>query len=1079
MNRFKSYFLLILFLPCITFGQATEQITVEKMRFGLLKIEKAIESTKEKIKNIRDAKFLPDLYMSLAEFYVTKSKYQYALKIAESPNTPMDELDFTFEKRIKVLAIDAYNLLIDKFPKYEQRDKAIFFKAHEQREMGNFDEMVVTYNQLTKEYPLSTYWLESQIILGDYFFDQKKDVKLALDIYKRVLKKPVSAFTALAHYKIGWCYINLDKFFNAMLSFEEVLLKFKEIDYMELPENLRRTDVRSEALNALVWPYSEVDIEKLKPSKLNRRYPLKYFRNLSPNKSSFEKSLFRLARRFTVKSSYISATRIYFELLRVTTDLTQRMDLINRVYVSMKNTQQPWPVRGFVEEVAKTLPQIRYSSEISLKEKKKAYYDYEIFARDVATRQDKRSRQTKDKEDLDWTVRDYETYLWAFNKKKFRRKIEINLADVYYLAGRYVEAGKLFEKIARTSRDKKIQTGFLKSSLESFIAALRDPDKLNDLEMTESRYGLRSTGVRFVKINKTHKSVPDVLFNIGQSYYDERKFQLANKYLKYYIGKYPQDKNVTTAANLILDGFNQIEDYKNMAKEGKALLANKNLKDAALKSQISEIVQQAEMRTIQIESGDTSSDSYASNLLKMASKYKGSSLGDKALYEAFLAYKSKKDPKAYEVGTELALKHKNSKYALGVITEMGQMALNSADFKRAALFFELFFERYKGKKERLDLMKSAAEMRELLGDYKIAATDYTKLRRYTDAARMDFLGRYWTGLIRSSVKATGIWKDYWAGLAQYRLRGLRPARPYLKRASSYNGRDPEQQTAAAHSLYLLASAKLESYKKIKIQRGNEAQAVNEKAQMLKALETELNQVIQFGNGRWTIAALYGLGQSYKEFANFLTQSPIPKGLSAADKKAYRQALGQQAKTYSDSASNFFRQCVSAAQKNYIFTQFVRGCLSGGKMQVDEAQDTRKFTRSKAGDPAGSSKIRTELLSESRNEALLNKLSLIYMTSEDYSMAELIQKRILEISEGNAAAMGRIGVIQLYKNELSKAHEWFKKALQINPRQSEALYGIGGLYANFSFKSDLKKIKSQIRGVKAPDGFSHPYMRRLQ
>ena len=1068
----------LIFVPCLSFGQATEQITIEKMRFNILKIDKAIESTKDKIKNIRDAKFLPDLYMSLAEFYVTKAKYQYALKIAENPKTPMNELDFTFEKRIKVLAIDAYNLLIDKFPKYEQRDKAIFFKAHEQREMGNFDEMVITYNQLTKEYPKSSYWLESQIILGDYFFDQKKNVEVALDVYKRVLTKPVSAFTALAHYKIGWCYINLDKFFNAMQSFEEVLLKFKEIDYMELPENLRRTDVRSEALNALVWPYSEVDIEKLRPSKLKRRYPLKYFRYLSPNKASFEKSLFRLGRRLTVKNSYISATRIYFDLLRMTTDLTQRMDLINRVYVSMKNTQQPWPVRGFVGEIVKTLPQIRYSDELTLKEKKKAYFDYEIFARDVATRNDKRSRRTKDKEDLEWTIRDYETYLWAFNKKKFRNKIEVNLADVYFLAGKHVEAGKLFEKIAKSSRNRKTQTGFLKSSLEAFIAALRDPEKLNELEMTESRYGLRSTGVRFVKINKNHKSVPDVLFNIGQSYYDERKFQLANKYLKYFISKYPNDKNVTTAANLILDGFNQIEDYKNMVKEGKALLANKRLRDPGLKSQISEIVQQAEMRIVQIESGDTSSDSYAANLLKMASKYKGSTLGDKALYEAFLAYKAKKDPRAYEVGTELALKHKKSKYALGVITEMGQMALNSADFKRAALFFELFFERYKGKKERLELMKSAAEMRELLGDYKIAATDYNKLRRYTDAARMDYLGRYWTSLIRSSVKATGIWKDYWVGLAQYRLRGLRPARPYLKRASSYKGRDPEQQMAAAHSLYLLASAKLAAYKKIKIQLGNEAQAVNEKAQMLKSLEAELNQVIRFGNGRWTIAALYGLGQSYREFADFLTQSPVPKGLGAADKKAYRQALAQQAKTYSDSAVRYFRQCISAAQKNYVFTQFVRGCLSGGKMQIDEAQDTRKFSRSKPGDPRGADKIRRDLLTESRNEKLLNQLSLLYMRSEDYSMAELIQKRILEISENNAAAMGRIGVILLHKNELDKAHEWFKKALKANGRQPEALYGIGGLYANFAFKKDLQKIKSKMRGVKAPSGFSHPFMRRL-
>lgn len=1068
---------MFIFFTSFVWAQATQQITVEKMRFNILKIDKAIDSTKQKIKNINDAKFLPDLYLSLAEFYVTKSKYQYALKIAEKPDIPIEELDFTFEKRIKIQAIDTYNLLIDKFPKYEARDKAIFFKAHEQRELGLFDDMVVTYNQLTREHPSSEFWKEAQIILGDHYFDRLKKVDFALEVYKRILKKPVSAFTSLAYYKMGWCYINLDQFYEAMTSFENVLLKFKEVDYSELPENLRKTDVRADALNALVWPYSEVEIEKLKPSLLHRRYPLKYFRNLSPNKASYEKALFKLGRRLTVKNSHITATRVYFELLRLTSSLSDRMDLIPRVYVNMKNSQKKWPINGFVQEIVNTLPMIAYSKELSPKEKKKAFFDFEIYARDVATRQDERSRRTKDKIDMDWTIRSYESYLWGFKKRKYKQKIQINLADVYFLSGDYVQAGRLFEVIAKESKSKKQKTQFLQSSLQSYIKALKDPEKLSELEVTEARYGLRSTGVRFVKINKKNKAVPEILFNIGQSYYDERKFKLANKYLKYFILRYPGDKNIETAANLILDGFNQIEDYKSIVKEGRQLLSNKKLKKPSLKSQISEIVQQAEMRIVQIQSGDTSSDSYATNLLRMASKYKGSSLGDKALYEAFLAFKAKKDPKAYQVGTELALRHKNSKYALGVITEMGQMALNSADFKQASLFFELFFERYKKKKERVELMKSAAEMRSLLGDYKIASKNYSKLRMYTESARMDFLGRYWTSLLRTSSRAQGVWKDYWTGLANYRLRGLRPALPYLKKASLYRGNNPEQQTAAAHSLYLLASNKLKSYRQIQIQLGREAKAVNEKAEMLKSLEKDLNRVIAFGNGTWTIAALYSLGQSYAEFAKFLLDSPLPKGLNAQDKKIYKGALSQQAKTYQDSAIRFFRQCVGASQKNYVFTQFVRGCLTSGKMQVDEAADTRRFSRSKSNEPLGVKPIRRQLLEDHRNVKLLNKLSLLYMKNEDFSMAELIQKRILEISKNNGDAIARIGVLLLHKNELNAAYEWFQRALKINPNQREALFGLGGLYGQFSFKKDLARLKKRIRGG-PPKNYFHPFMRRL-
>ncbi|MEO0336607.1 MAG: hypothetical protein AAF202_09435, partial [Pseudomonadota bacterium] len=452
-----------------------------------------------------------------------------------------------------------------------------------------------------------------------------------------------------------------------------------------------------------------VDFKKIKPGPLKRKFPVLYFKALSPNKEAYLQALKKLGRRLTVKNNWINATQVYFEILRQATDVKARMDLIPRTYVAMKNSVRDWPVKGFVQEIVKTMPLVMYSDELNKNEKKKAFYDYEIYARDVATRQDQRARRVKNEDELDWAVRDYKAYLSVFKyKKQYYRKLLGNLADVLFLAERNVDAGRYFEKVARYAGSSKEKTEYLQSGLESYINALKAPDNLSEIELTEARYGLRSTGARFVKLNKAHPAVPNIIYAIGQSYYDERDFKKSTRYLKYYINRFPSDKKVNTAVNLILDSFNQIENYKGIVKEGKGFLANKRLKDAQLKSQVAEIVQQAEMKVIQRESGDVSSASYASNLLKMASKYKGSTLGDKALYEAFLAFKAKKDPQAYDVGTELALKHKKSKYALQVITEMGQMALSSADFKRAALFFELFYERYPGKSERLELMKKEA-----------------------------------------------------------------------------------------------------------------------------------------------------------------------------------------------------------------------------------------------------------------------------------------------------------------------------------------------------------------------------------
>ncbi|MCB0385777.1 MAG: tetratricopeptide repeat protein, partial [Bdellovibrionales bacterium] len=201
--RFLLGSLLALGLSTVVQAQVAQLISLEKMRQDLAKINKSIDETEAKVKDVRDARFLPDLYFALAEFLVEKARYMYAIKIAENKGTPMDELDFNMEKRPKFRAIEIYDILIDKFPKLPERDKAIFFKAHELRELGRLEDMVRAYAQLTREYPKSAFWEESQLVIGDYFFEEKKDVDLALEMYTKILKRPVGPFTPLAHYKIG------------------------------------------------------------------------------------------------------------------------------------------------------------------------------------------------------------------------------------------------------------------------------------------------------------------------------------------------------------------------------------------------------------------------------------------------------------------------------------------------------------------------------------------------------------------------------------------------------------------------------------------------------------------------------------------------------------------------------------------------------------------------------------------------------------------------------------------------------------------------------------------------------------
>ena len=424
------------------------------------------------------------------------------------------------------------------------------------------------------------------------------------------------------------------------------------------------------------------------------------------------------------------------------------------------------------------------------------------------------------------------------------------------------------------------------------------------------------------------------------------------------------------------------------------------------------------------------------------------------------------------------LQHRNSKYAQEVVTAMGQMALMTADFRRAALYFELFYDRYSAKPEAKDLLKNAAQIRELLGDFKIASRDYQKLGDYDRAAKQDFLAGDWPALTRSSSRANGINASYYEGLAEYRLRGLGPARPALEKTASTKSSTYEDQERAAHALYLLSLGAMVSYQQIEMHAGQELKNVEQKSGLLKDLDSKLKAVIAFGNGRWITAALYGLGQANMEFAGFIRKAPLPDGLNADQKKQFQAALDSKAAVYDAAAKSFFDQCIQNAEKFEVLSRFALGCQSRGKLVVDEAQEVTVIARARDEDPPAAKPIRDKLFDQPRDVKLLLQLSDVYLKGQDFSMAELILNRAGEIEPENMNIVARVGVLKLYKNEPMDAKVQFEKALQKSPKEALALWGLAGLYNNFHFNTKLTQTLQKARGAGSPHGPVHPFIEKV-
>ncbi|MCB0349028.1 MAG: hypothetical protein KDD37_09330, partial [Bdellovibrionales bacterium] len=416
------------------------------------------------------------------------------------------------------------------------------------------------------------------------------------------------------------------------------------------------------------------------------------------------------------------------------------------------------------------------------------------------------------------------------------------------------------------------------------------------------------------------------------------------------------------------------------------------------------------------------------------------------------------------------------KYAKAVVSEMGKMALVTADFRRAANYFETYSQKYPLDNESKNLMKSAANMRENMGDYDEAKKDYTFLGERQKVAEMDYLAANWAGLERSAGQLGNTLEgNYYSGLAKYRRGDFNSAKPFFQQAARQNGRGFNEQQMAAHSLFLLSADALRSFKRVQMQAGSEAQSIQIKNQQLAGLTSQLNTVIKFGNGKWTIASLYALGQSNVEFASFIKNAPIPNGLSGAQVQQYKSALSTQAKQYEVAANNYFKQCVQNAEKFEVFTVFVKGCLSGGEVEVDEEKDSVRPPKASSSSPTAAAQIRLKLYDDSRNTKLLQSLALAHTKNRDYAMSNLILSRAYEINPKDSNLISLQGVNYLHMNDFESAKVAFDKALKQNPSDGYALKGRAALYKQFKFSNKLKGVAAKAGRASVAREWLHPWM----
>lgn len=759
--------------PLVT-RQREKQDLVDKLRRDIFKVDRSINETDKLIGKSRNAPYLPDLQFRLAELYVEKSRYVYYLQAETRPEGSKGALVSPETKLYKQKAMQIYNRILREFPDFKDADKVTFYLSHEQREMGEFENMLKTLADLIKKYPSSPLRLDAEQILGDYWFD-KADLKQAEEHYKAILDAPPSPVHDLARYKMGWVRINQQNH-NEAVTFFEAAAASAPLPGVDIGKAL---NVKREALLDLVYSYTEA-----RPAK----GAIQYFEKLSESRATFALALDKLSNRYFIKQQFEFAIPALRKLLEIQPDPELEVERVGKLYDSLKAAKgkvQPKPED--VNFLVRAAVQVKLDPTKDEPSRKRTLAELEEMARDLSTSIHGQAQKKEDKALYIEAAAAYQRYLGLFRPRQYATIIMQNRADALFAAKRFVDSARQFEELAtyldakdpkaaekkadaskdtvdvakeapkeaakeapketatkdakgnpkdpklaavaamgapgaasqRTLSETKAHDEALYGALLSHFSSLKpgEVEKLTAFEVADARQALKLLGAQFIGRYPKNEHALEVKFNIARAYYEDGDYKKAAELFREFAVTHADHKDAVVAANLAFDSLRQSKDFKGIEETGKAFLAA-NL-PAAFKADVPKILADAKSVEIgerAIEGANETGD-VVLGLIKIADENKGTENGEKALYGAFSAAREKGDRrKSREIGERFIKEYAKSQFISDVMITLGRQAAEAGRFQDAAAYFELMGKQFAGDAAGFDSLMSSARLRMAMGD---------------------------------------------------------------------------------------------------------------------------------------------------------------------------------------------------------------------------------------------------------------------------------------------------------------------------------------------------------------------------
>jgi len=849
------------------------------------------------------------------------------------------------------LATDAQSVLTE-YPRSKNADVDMFNMGLAYNFLKKDKDAARIFSQLIAKYPNSQKAGDAYFALGDFYFD-KSDFRNAMNNYINALRFKQAKSYSWSLFKLGWCSYNLGTFRKAMGYWKETVSESGR-------QGKKGLALKDEALRDMVYGFAE--LKEVEPA-------IAYYKANGGDKY-IGRFLLLLSDTFSDQGQYAEAIKVlkrYQQVAPTAEDVPDTQKSIISLNFELGHMPLVW---AELERYPKLFgPGSPWADKN--RGNKKLYDDVQQTIKDqilyYAKLTHKNSQKDDNKAGYMEALKGYNLFLKNYPKAKEVAEVKYNMADIYYFAKQYREAGKIYLDICLLGKDKALITdpktnkshNIHKESADYMLDAyggafdpeLKVLEKKPKPDFKGAATPISENARNFIKACDAYekwypaekKNVKNCDVVISEIFYRSNDKKMAEKYLLMLAKKYPNDKEGQAAVE------NLIPIYGNDKKALEAVIAELRKIPAYQKGKLGD-------KLTGLSDGlaidDIKNDK---NLCTRAKKeedfYKKKPTGKEAealIYNAGLDYeKCGKVPealKAYQVALQ---RYPKSPGAKDAIIETAKLEKNRLELAAAAGMFIEFAKRYPKEKDTPAAMATACELEAALTaenavniclafagfDQQNAKIVFFRMMRSAFSAgeenRLISLVRVVDGKFKLSAEEriqmyAMVMNSHGAAAGQAANEILST---FQKSGGNVSG---EALRAVGGLIFKRVNGEMAKFQAMKLRGGpveTLGASIQAKGGALGKVQQAYEQVLSTKDAYWGVAAFYQLGYARELFAKDLENPPDVNGAPHAD--VVKQLAGD-AKTARAEAKAYYGKALDAVEKFLVYNEWAARALSGAQ-----------------------------------------------------------------------------------------------------------------------------------------------------